>query len=363
MGPELHCRNFPANPFPMKLFLNTSFALLTISCWTLAEAQISIGSADLPQPGIVYNVVNTTAINGELTNISGANVTWDASNLVSLGDAPVAPIDINEASITAALVFNSPFNSTYQCDYYLPTVFPDLGVDLPIPIEGFNNFYQTDGSHYSIAGIGLSASGFDLPVAYDDIDEFFPIPFNFDQSFESSAAFELNLEGILSYSLDQTRSVTADGWGTLILPGGTFDALRTRTQLNATDDIFIEQFGEPFTIERDQVIYQWWGEGTGVPLLEITEIMGVPALATMQDIQNSSGMAISANSGISAFPNPIRVGQVLTIGSTPVEYVLYDMLGQRIHSGFSIDVSISSDWNAGVYSIETDGVLQRIIVQ
>jgi hypothetical protein len=86
----------------MKLFLNTSFALLTISCWTLAEAQISIGSADLPQPGIVYNVVNTTAINGELTNISGANVTWDASNLVSLGDAPVAPIDINEASITAA---------------------------------------------------------------------------------------------------------------------------------------------------------------------------------------------------------------------------------------------------------------------
>jgi hypothetical protein len=67
-------------------------------------------------------------------------------------------------------------------------------------------------------------------------------------------------------------------------PGGSFEVLRTRTQLNATDDIYIEQLGEPFELERDQVIYQWWGAGTGVPLLEITEIFGTPALATFQNV-------------------------------------------------------------------------------
>ena len=32
------------------------------------------------------------------------------------------------------------------------------------------------GDAYAIAGVGLSAMGFDLPVTYDDIDEILPLP-------------------------------------------------------------------------------------------------------------------------------------------------------------------------------------------
>jgi hypothetical protein len=347
----------------MKSFSTIMILVSTLASTLESTAQIIIDSADLPQAGITYDVVNTAVTDFDLVAIAGPDVTWDASNLIALGDAPVGPIDINNASITAALVFNSPFNSTYQCDYYLPTVFPDLGIELPIPLDGFNNFYQTSGDHYAIAGIGLSASGFDLPVTYDDIDEFFPIPFSFEDSFESTAAFQLTLEGILSYALEQTRNITADAWGTLILPGGSFDVLRTRTELNAIDDVSIEQLGEPFTIERDQVIYQWWGAGAGVPLLEVTEIMGVPALATFQNISDSSGLIQLESSSMSIYPNPVKAGGTLKLGSKMRNYSIFDVQGNRVKDGKSSSIEIPSSWPTGTYNIIIDGKLERFVIQ
>ncbi|MBV42980.1 MAG: hypothetical protein CL834_08095 [Crocinitomicaceae bacterium] len=347
----------------MKFFRNVMILVFALGSGLESKAQIVIDSNDLPQAGITYDVVNTAITDFNLVDISGPDVTWDASSLIALGDAPIEPVDINNASITAALVFNSPFNSTYQCDYYLPTVFPDLGIEIPIPLEGFNNFYQTSGDHYAIAGVGLSASGFDLPVTYDDIDEFFPIPFSFEESFESTAAFELNLEGILSYALDQTRSVTADAWGTLILPGGSFSVLRTRTELNAIDDISIAQLGEPFTIERDQVIYQWWGTGTGVPLLEITEIMGIPALATFQNISGSSGLMPVEPSAMNIYPNPVRAGGTLNLGSKMHSYSIFNIQGNKIKDGKSSSIDIPSNWSTGNYKILIDGKLERFVIQ
>ena len=347
----------------MKSFCNVLGLVFAIGSTLAVNGQVSITSGDLPQAGYTYDVVNTAVTDFSLTAIDGPNATWDASSLVAIGDAPISPVDIDDASITAALVFNSPFNATYQCDYYLPTVFPDLGFELPIPLDGFNNFYQTSGGHFAIAGIGLSASGFDLPVTYDDIDEFFPLPFSFGETFESTAAFELNLEGILTYGLDQTRSVTADAWGTLILPGGSFDVLRTRTQLNATDDIDIAKLGEPFTVERDQVIYQWWGEGTGVPLLEVTEIMGIPALATFQNIDSTNELhEISSTSSV-IFPNPVSAGNVLNIGSVPTSYSIFNTQGKKIADGKSSAIQIPSNWKAGIYTIAMQGETERFIVR
>ena len=97
---------------------NAILLFVILGLYFPASAQISIGSADLPQAGVTYDVVNTAVTDFNLTTIDGANATWDASGLIPLGDAPISPVDINEASITAALVFNSPFNSAYQCDYY-----------------------------------------------------------------------------------------------------------------------------------------------------------------------------------------------------------------------------------------------------
>ena len=329
-----------------------------------AASQITITGDDMPQPDVTYPLVNAAILDLSLGEISGANATWDASDLTALMDAPLTPVDINDASISAALVFNSPFNSAYQCDFYLPTELPDFGVDLGIPLEGFNNFYQTGGDAYAIAGVGLSAMGFDLPVTYDDIDEIIPLPLEYGETLSSTAAFQLDLTGIFTYGLSQSREVEVDGWGTLILPSGSYEVLRTRTELTATDDIFIEQLGEPLSIDREQVTYQWWGAGMGFPLLEITEIFGLPLTATFQDLGESSDVVNApAANFFTPFPNPVQHGQQLQ-WEAPIGWTFIDGAGRAVASGQSNAFTVPNDVPAGVYTLRTaDGMTARIVVR
>ncbi|MGB1122369.1 MAG: hypothetical protein ACPG08_02510 [Flavobacteriales bacterium] len=343
---------------------NIALLLPALAFVSSVLGQITITGSDMPQPDVTYPLVNAAITDMSLGEISGADATWDASDLMAVMDAPLTPVDIDDASISAALVFNSPFNSTYQCDFFLPTEFPDLGMDLGIPLDGFNNFYQTDGGAYAIAGIGLSAMGFDLPVTYDDIDEILPLPLEYGASMSSTGAFELDITGVLTYGLTQSREVEVDGWGTLILPSGSYEVLRTRTELAATDDVFIEQLGEPFTIDREQVTYQWWGDGMGFPLLEITEVFGLPLTATFQDLGESSDVAeAAASQAFTPFPNPIDRGQQLR-WHTPSVWSLMDGAGRTVSSGQSNRLTILDDAAAGVYTLRTeDGRTARIVVQ
>lgn len=326
--------------------------------------QITITGNDMPQPDVTYPLVNAAVTDVSLGEISGADATWDASDLVPLMEAPLTPVDINDASISAALVFNSPFNSTYQCDFYLPTELPDLGADLGIPLDGFNNFYQTNGNAYAIAGIGLSAMGFDLPVTYDDIDEIIPLPLEYGETLSSTAAFELDITGVLTYGLTQTREVEVDGWGTLILPSGPHEVLRTRTDLTATDDVLIAQLGEPFSIDREQVTYQWWGAGMGFPLLEITEIFGLPLTATYQDLGESNDVVtISLAEGFIPYPNPVQPGEQLH-WSHPTDWELIDGTGRAVSAGRSDVLVVPPEATAGVYTLRTaGGETARIVVR
>jgi len=327
------------------------------------NAQVTITSADMPQAGTTYPLVNAAILDLSLGELSGEGVTWDASNLVPIADAPLTPVSMSEASVTAALVFNSPFNSAYQCDFFLPTEFPDLGVDIGIPLDGFNNFYQTDGSAYTVAGIGLSASGFDLPVTYDDKDEIIPLPLEYGSEMTSTAAFNLDLTGILSYGLVQERQVVVDGWGTLILPSGSYDVLRTRTDLTATDDVFIEQLGDPFTIDREQTTYQWWGVGTGFPLLEITEIVGLSVIGSYQDFAQNNGIAEDGSTGQhpSIYPNPAAAGDEIQFGQT-ASWTLLDAKGNEVISGQGSMLTVPSWITSGMYILRMGNQAQRLII-
>ena len=103
----------------------------------------------------------------------------------------------------------------------------------------------------------------------------------------------------------------------------TYEVLRTRTELTATDDIFIEQLGEPFSIDREQATYQWWGAGMGFPLLEITEIFGLPLTATFQDLGESSDVVNAPAAMLHAVSNPVQHGQQLQ-WETPIEWTFID---------------------------------------
>lgn len=348
-------------------------ALLPFSL--VAQAPFVLTSADLPQPGVTYPLVDALAPGGDL-ELAGAGVTWDFSNLTPTGDAPLTPQPMSAASLTALFTFNSPFNPNYQSDFFLPTEFPDFGGQLPIdiPIDGFNNFYQTDGNHYTVCGVGLTSSGFDLPVTYSDIDEMLPLPCAYGATLNSSGAFALDLEGTFGYWLDQTRQVEADGHGTLILPGGSFPVLRTRTLLNATDSLLIPDLGVPFAFEREQIIYQWWGQGKGFPLLEITTTFGLPVTARYQDLTsapNAVAEAAERGEGFSVGPNPVAPGDSWHLRGqdptgTPRSWQLLDLQGRVLQSGTWNGTSAvvgSDSLSTGTYLLHTGSSVLRIQVR
>lgn len=328
-----------------------------------ALAQIVITNADMPQPGVTYPVENAVLAFADYA-ASGENITWDMSGITSLGEAPVAPVAMSEASITANVAFNNPFNAGYQCDYFLPTDLPALpdGIGLDIPLDGFNSFYQTSGEYFGIAGIGLSSSGFDLPVQYDDIDEWFPLPFAYGESFNGSGAFDLDIPELFGYEVELTRSVIADAWGTLILPDGAHEVLRIRTELEATDAFTIPQIGtDPIALDRSQVIYSWYGAESGLPLLEVTETFGIATTVTYQNlVAPPNGIAESASlSGDIVAPNPSSVGTFVS-WETQQDWTLYSTGGEVLTSGNSRGLA----WpHPGTYILRFDnGRAQRLII-
>jgi hypothetical protein len=354
-----------------------SLLLLALALATAARAQapFQLTSADMPQAGVTYPLVDATAPLSDL-EAAGPNATWDFSDLQPLNDAPLTPQPLSAASITALFTFNSPFNPAYQSDFFLPTTFPDFGGQLPIdiPIDGFNNFYQTDGNHYTICGVGLTSSGFDLPVTYSDIDELLPLPCSYGASLNSSASFTLDLQGVLGYWLDQTRQITADGYGTLLLPGGSFPVLRTRTLLNASDSLLIPDLGTPFAFDREQVIYQWWGQGKGFPLLEVTTAFGLPVTARYQNLSvtpNGISEAAIEATAVTAWPNPTAQGNGWHLRGedtpgAPRPWTLLDLQGRQVTSGTwngSATVIPTADCGPGTYLLQTGTSSLRLQVQ
>ncbi|MGA1374432.1 MAG: T9SS type A sorting domain-containing protein [Flavobacteriales bacterium] len=336
--------------------------LMPVSAW----AQPVLTSADMAVGGTTYPFVNTAVTDAEAVAVAGPNVTWDFSNLTPGMDAPVTPSPISAASFTAQLVFNSPFNRAYKSSYLLPTELPDFGdLGLPIPLDGFNSFYKTSGNAYAICGIGLSASGFDLPVEYSDVDELLPLPCSFGSTLSSTGAFDLQIEGVFGYSSTLSRDIEADGWGTLLLPDGAHTVLRVRTQISGTDVFDIPQIGFPIEVPRSETIYQWWGDNQGFPLLEVTTLFGFPVTARYQVIPPANAVAECLSTpAILLVPNPVTSGADCLLMGIPhdAEWSLLETTGRTITSGRGTTLPTSS-LASGVYVLRSATYTTRLVIR
>jgi len=326
-------------------------------------AQPVITSVDCAVGGTTYPFVNTVIADAAAVESAGANAVWDFSELTPTGDAPVTPSPISAASFTAQLVFNSPFNSAYQSSFFLPTELPDISdlVGLPIPLDGFNSFYKTSGNAYAICGIGLSSSGFDLPVEYSDVDELLPLPCTYGSTLNSTGAFDLNIEGVFAYSSTLARAIEADGWGTLILPDGPHQVVRVRTELSGTDVIEIPQIGFPIEIPRNDVIYQWWGDNYGFPLLEVTTLFGFPVTSRYQALPSANAVAEAATLPHLIAPNPVEAGDQARL-LAPAPWTLLDAAGRVIAQGEGTQLPTAA-LPAGMYLVRIGAASSRLVVR
>lgn len=205
------------------------------------------------------------------------NYVWDFSNLQ--WQSQFVDTFLNSSFVNPIYTFtfsNLPFNP-YQtniakrADNSLTTI-PILS---SIFTDGYN-FYFKNSSLYRQKGLGMKVSGFPTAVPMKHADTLYHFPMNFGDADSSWSDYTVRIPQLGTYSHQQHRVNTIDGWGTLTTPFGTFDALRVKTDIRGSDSLYIDTLNFGFNYVNDiQREYKWFGKNQMEPLLQINTQAGI----------------------------------------------------------------------------------------
>ncbi|MBP7449414.1 MAG: T9SS type A sorting domain-containing protein [Flavobacteriales bacterium] len=324
-------------------------------------AQIILGPADMPSPGdtMRYRATDASEIALEVT---GADMLWDYSLLVPDAEGADTAVAVGATPILYQLFFNNPF------------IYPDYDADLALrgPAFGFQaltvsdvfEYYKKDGTGYRNVGFGANVNGIPTSVRRIPIDHIHRFPLEFSDADSSFSSFTLDVPTLFSFTQDQLRINTVDGWGTLYLPADTFEVLRVRSVLQRTDSIFIAQFNQGLSFpEPESVEYKWIAAGMDAPVLQVNTTGGQITTARFYyDAEElPTDVSVLNDPEPRLFPNPTNsmVQVVLPDGLSGVLRVCdaagRDVLPARaMQAGTSGTIDVSA-LAAGIYTIHVGG--------
>lgn len=235
--------------------------------------------------GTSVKVAQDASFDAGLKTITGTGVTWDASDLEEQPGFPIVNLTFNDPALTpnGDLYPNSNYAVydegllavlSISYDYYCPDSLVNYGD------------YNPDGKH----------------EIYQNPDKKLIFPFSFGESFTDNYE-KTNYSDAVTISSYQTgeRTVTFDGFGTLILPQGSFNNVARVFELRTN------------SLGPDSYYYTWFDINTGDRLMYRSEnagsittvfIAGEPTTSI-----NESANAVS----VSIHPNPIYSTATITI--------------------------------------------------
>ncbi|MBC8173946.1 MAG: T9SS type A sorting domain-containing protein [Chitinophagales bacterium] len=329
----------------MKKSLYFLFFIFLFHAHGMISAQPVITSSVFGTPGENY-IMQGVAVDVFEAGDAGENVTWDFSSL-----------SLSGATETRNIVESS---TTIHADDY-----PEANVAIVVDDTSFT-YYNISSALLSIYGTATPsitqifedpADLTDFPVTYNDTK---------DDTFSGTAqllGFDATLEGV--------SSSVADGYGTIILPGGASydDVLRSKILLNITGEVT----GLPITGEINSIIYYWFKEGILGPVMQYTYtetlISGVPASA-LEFTQVNDALLVDIDAPraqlfFHVYPNPST--DLLYVESGGDAYVTISnlqgnkmMTGEMINGG-SINISSLPAGNYVMHVASENGSGSKII--
>jgi hypothetical protein len=343
----------------LKSLLSSIFCVTTC----VAGAQITITVADMPNvnDSILLSISGSTITDPEATD---TNYFWDFSML--------EPTIQRYEKFDGPLTFTSPFNlifnpatCSYGKDNYQLTTLPIPGITL----DDAYDFMKESPTTYRQVGAGYTINGNQIPFFYGASDTIYRFPMDYGNIDSCRYKFGLPIPGIGFYGQRGQRINVVDGWGTVLTPYGSYDALRVKSIVYAVDTIYIDMFGFGTNIIRPPAYqYKWMANGEKVPVMEIdgTDAGGGFTVTNIQytdslrsDVPHVGIAEANVNSTISAFPNP--ADEQITVhmrGADAQTLRLYDISGRLLRS---IDVrgkraiAIDRDeLSSGIYFLQVE---------
>lgn len=268
--------------------------------------------------------------------LTGANYYWDFSSLTPFAQR------LYRFEAPAAIPFN--FLSSVAFLNPSPDSLPIIG---GVP-SNFTDYFKNGSSGYRQNGMTfqyLSLTTFQIPVVFTSNDYVYNFPLNYGDLDTSDGAYAINFPPLPYIGETIHRENNADGWGTLVTPYGTFNALRVVSKIQRIDTISLDSV-TGFSIPRPlEIEYKWLAHGIPVPVLEIdAQILFNAEVITSviyRDIYHDNLPQVGINeaqqliSSSSVYPNPANENCYVTFnmaGAAPVEIVLTDISGRVIKS-------------------------------
>lgn len=312
----------------MKLYTIAGLVLF-IAVIPAAYSQITIESDDLPSGPVSFEVADAAGIDLPDYQLGGEDQVWDFSLLDAFVTSDVNYVSISETPTTYQFFFNSPFVPQYQATHAIEGDGIDLFV---VSIDDFYFFYKNTAESYNIVGYGGTVNGVPIPSQTNPIDIVYDLPLSYGQTHASSSAWDVEIPSIGAYAQALERSYEVDGWGTVITPAGSFEALRVRMVTDIEDNLVVDAIGQELSFNRNSVAYQWLAPGQGIPVIEITETFGQATVRYKTDGTPITSVTQSDQPDCRIYPT-IASDRLTVEGWLPGDRLdLYGLNGQLVRS-------------------------------
>ncbi|MCP3929479.1 MAG: PKD domain-containing protein [Bacteroidetes bacterium] len=208
--------------------IRSIFLLVSLIQFSALYGQITIISSDMSAIGDSSYMAVDTSVSGISVGQAGANQTWDFSML--------------DQHLSNLIVMKDPADTPYANE------FPDA--NLAIGTEDFFSYAQlTDDELIFLGDVGeFGGEGEVVTIAYDPTNTIYKFPSTYGTTWtdESGFLFELSEEGVPLFRRKEftAKTVEIDGYGQVITPEGTYNALRQKMVSIVTDSTWFNFLGE-----------------------------------------------------------------------------------------------------------------------
>ncbi|MFM2135803.1 MAG: hypothetical protein RL021_1203 [Bacteroidota bacterium] len=315
------------------------FSFLLLSAAT--NAQITIGTADLPSANDTFRVSITSPPTGVDFTTTGPNQTWDYSMLMPQSQRVDSFLSLFAVG-TPGFLFLATANVAVKASNFNigGTATGGIGATGTDVI----NFFRNNSTAYSQTGIAAAFNGLPIPIYFNPQDQVYKFPLNYGDTDTSNSVYTFSLSTNFYFQGRRSRINQVDGWGTITTPYGTrSNVLRVKTTVVERDSVHLDTtlFGFPinqgFNLPTTTTIeYKWLAAGEGVPFLQAnTGQNGNVNQIIYRDLRRSliGVEELDARSGMEIYPNPSSDGFYLSnVNARPksVAVSMMDMQGRLV---------------------------------
>lgn len=287
------------------------FFAIALSFGTSAFAQPVLTVSDFATSN--ENYVFTTLVDLSIDYSStGANYTWDYSNLSSTNQRWMTTYPMSQAGQLSNFFFGSFAAQAYQASYFAHAT--DLPLDqwtqsFPVTFEEISAFTKNTTTSINSVGFEFVINGQGIPAKSDTIEHRYELPLEYGDSYESRGYTDLDMNPVYDAQWRQHRHrvSSVDGWGTVITPYGTFSALRIHHRIEEIDSFYVQGTWIPIPIPPSHT-YEWrtLSEKESVMTISTSEVAGNEVVTNVEYRDNYNGLGLDNNEVVlNIFPNPV----------------------------------------------------------